>query len=124
MIEKIGYIGSVKSISSGKVDTIFISIDREEVQINLTFPIEQSEVKDYLKRVISEGNPNKIKVLNKNDKLKNSKMFINKKAYRSLCKKVGITLEEHLERINTPSETDLDKKVLSSLTRSITKIIR
>ena len=123
MIEKIGYIGSVKS-EDGKVSTIIINTGGEDYKINLTFPIPDSEIRDYIKESISNGEPSKIKIINKNGKLKKSKMFIDKKAYIGLCKSFGIKLEDHMKRINTPEETDLDKKILSTLTRRITRIIK
>lgn len=123
MIEKIGYIGSIKS-DSGKIDKIIININGEDTIIDLTFPISEKEIKNYVKKCILNGEPSKIKVLNKNDKLYKSKMFIDKKAYSGICRKAGYTLEEHLQRVNTPAETDMDKKILSTVTRKITKIIR
>lgn len=71
-----------------------------------------------------------MKILNKNKKLKHSKMFIDLDSYRKICEKYGSTLEEHMKRIEyyqdkedeTPSMQDIS--IMYDVYIHTTKIIR
>lgn len=71
-----------------------------------------------------------MKILNKNKKLKHSKMFIDLDSYRKICEKYGTTLTEHLERIEryqnkddaTPDMQDIS--IMYDVYMYITKVIR
>lgn len=71
-----------------------------------------------------------MKILNKNKKLKYSKMFIDLDSYRKICEKYGSTLEEHMKRIEyyqdkedeTPSMQDIS--IMYDVYIHTTKIIR
>ena len=65
-----------------------------------------------------------MKILNKKNKLKYSKMFIDKGAYQKICEKYGSSLEEHLGRLEKNSEApDLtDLSIIYDLYHYITKI--
>ena len=70
-----------------------------------------------------------MKILNKNKKLKHSKMFIDLDSYRKICEKYGTTLTEHLERIEryqnkddaTPDMQDIS--IMYDVYMYITKVI-
>lgn len=71
-----------------------------------------------------------MKILNKNKKLKHSKMFIDLDSYRKICEKYGTTLTEHIERIEryqnkddaTPDMQDIS--IMYDVYMYITKVIR
>lgn len=71
-----------------------------------------------------------MKILNKNKKLKHSKMFIDLDSYKKICEKYGTTLTEHLERIEryqnkddaTPDMQDIS--IMYDVYMYITKVIR
>lgn len=71
-----------------------------------------------------------MKILNKNHKLKSSKMFINEKVYKQICERRGVDFEKHLKRISTSQDgcenylvpSDLD--IIAEVFLRITKIIR
>ena len=73
---------------------------------------------------------NDMKILNKNKKLKHSKMFIDLDSYRKICEKYGTTLTEHIERIECYQNKDdaipdmQDISIMYDVYMYITKVIR
>lgn len=73
---------------------------------------------------------NDMKILNKNKKLKHSKMFIDLDSYRKICEKYGTTLTEHIERIERYQNKDdaipdmQDISIMYDVYMYITKVIR
>lgn len=71
-----------------------------------------------------------MKLLNKNKKLKYSKMFIDEKRYDTICRAYGSTLEQHtrnLEFYQAHPEATVameDLSIIYEVYLSITKIIR
>lgn len=71
-----------------------------------------------------------MKILNKNHKLKSSKMFINEKVYKQICERRGVDFEEHLKRISTSQDgcenhlVPCDLDIIAEVFLRITKIIR
>lgn len=72
-----------------------------------------------------------MKILNKNHKLKFSKMFIDEKIYKQVCNKYGVGFKEHLMRLSAiqndfenPDLTLDDLNVMSEIYLRITKVIR
>ena len=71
-----------------------------------------------------------MKILNKNKKLKHSKMFIDLDSYRKICEKYGTTLTEHIERIERYQNKDdaipdmQDISIMYDVYMYITKVIR
>ena len=71
-----------------------------------------------------------MKILNKNKKLKYSKMLIDYDTYEKICENAGTTLGEHLARLEicqnnkdiTPEVQDV--QIIYEVYSSITKIIR
>lgn len=71
-----------------------------------------------------------MKILNKNKKLKHSKMFIDLDSYEKICEKYGTTLTEHLKKIEryqnredaTPDMQDIS--IMYDVYMYITKVIR
>lgn len=71
-----------------------------------------------------------MKLLNKNHKLKHSKMFIDYDTYKKICEKHGSSIDEHLARIEAGSKSDdyvpamNDVSIMFDVYLCITKIIR
>jgi hypothetical protein len=71
-----------------------------------------------------------MKILNKNKKLKYSKMFIEKEIYDKICARYGSTLKDHLNRISIGAQTEgyvpdmTDVSIMFDVYSSITKIIK
>lgn len=72
-----------------------------------------------------------MKILNKNRKLKFSKMFIDEKIYKQVCNKYNVDLKEHLMRLSAaqddfenPDLTLDDLNVMGEIYLRITKVIR
>lgn len=71
-----------------------------------------------------------MKILNKNKKLKYSKMFIEKETYNNICAKYGSELKDHLDRISIGAQTEgyvpdmIDVSIMFDVYSSITKIIK
>lgn len=72
-----------------------------------------------------------MKILNKNRKLKFSKMFIDEKIYKQVCSKYNVDLKEHLMRLSAaqddfenPGLTLDDLNVMGEIYLRITKVIR
>lgn len=71
-----------------------------------------------------------MKILNKNGKLKYSKMFIDLDSYKKICEKYGTSLEDHIKRmelyqkqnIDTPEPGDV--MIMYDVYSHITKVIR
>lgn len=88
----------------------------------------QQKIYTYLNR--ESERVKDMKILNKNKKLKHSKMFIDLDSYRKICEKYGTTLTEHLERIEryqnkddaTPDMQDIS--IMYDVYMYITKVIR
>lgn len=71
-----------------------------------------------------------MKILNKNNKLKRSKLFIDKKIYKQICEKHNTNLEDHLKRIEKiisfpNSVPDMeDVSIMFEIYGRITKIVK
>lgn len=71
-----------------------------------------------------------MKLLNKNRKLKHSKMFIDYETYKKICEKHGSSIEGHLARIEAGSNSNdyvpamNDVSIMFDVYLCITKIIR
>lgn len=71
-----------------------------------------------------------MKILNKNKKLKHSKMFIDLDSYRKICEKYGTTLTKHMKRIEYYQDEEdaipdmQDISIIYDVYMHITKIIR
>ena len=70
-----------------------------------------------------------MKILNKNKKLKHSKMFIDLDSYKKICEKYGTTLKEHMERIERYQDKEnvtlntQDISIMCDVYTCITKVI-
>lgn len=79
---------------------------------------------------ISSERKDIMKLLNKNHKLKYSKMFIDEKTYENICTKYGTDLKSHLNRVEKYQNHQdavpdmVDVSIIFEIYENITKVIR